>query len=279
MIVRGIPVRALAARLLPWLERVVVALLCWQAAGLAGWAFAPDTAGPMLTPPRPAPASVESRDVFLGWFGGEVPIGAPASDYTLMAVIAGRRDGVALLKDSDGKGVVARTGDAVDAQSRLLAVGSAAATLERGGARLRIRLPQNEPGATITRARSGAPARSAPAKAAPANAAAAAPPAEAIRITRGQMAGMMGKSSVTNWDKGLSDAPDGGIRIDQVAEQPFAQLLQLKDGDILKRVDRRALTRVADVSLFFSHFGQRTSVRLELVRNGASLTQRYDIQP
>jgi hypothetical protein len=276
MIVRGIPVRALVARLLPWLERAVVILLCWQAAGLAGWAFAPDTAGPMLTPPRPAPAGAESRDVFLGWFGGEVPIGAPASDYTLMAVIAGRRDGVALLKDSDGKSVVARTGAAVDAQSRLLAVGSAAATLERGGARLRIRLPQSEPGATITRARGGAPARSAPAKAAPAN---AAPAAEAIRITRGQMVGVMSQGNVAYWDRGLSDAPDGGIRIDQVAEQPFAQLLQLKDGDILKRVDRRALTRVADVSLFLSHFGQRTSVRLELVRNGASLTQRYDIQP
>jgi type II secretory pathway component PulC len=85
--------------------------------------------------------------------------------------------------------------------------------------------------------------------------------------------------NVAGWDRGLSSAPDGGIRIDRAAVQPFARLLQLKDGDILKSINKRPLVRIADVSLLFFHFGQNPSVDLELIRNGTSLTQGYDIQP
>ena len=73
--------------------------------------------------------------------------------------------------------------------------------------------------------------------------------------------------------------PDGGIRVDRVAAQPFAVLLQLKDGDVLKKINRRPLERVADVSLVFFHFGQNPSVDLELIRRGVPMTQHYDIQP
>jgi hypothetical protein len=269
--------RVLAARLFPWFERAVVAVVCWQAAGIAWGLFAPDAAGPMPVPPRLAPTHAESRDALLGWFGGEAPVEAQtASDYTLMAVIAGRRDGVALLKGSDGQSVAVRTGAAVDAGSRLVSVEPAAATLDRGGTRQEIKLPQTGTSPIIasatgaTGATGGVPAKSAPAKTAP---------AEVIRITHGQMIAVMRSGNVAGWDKGLSDAPDGGIRIDQVAAQGFAQLLQLKDGDILKSVNKRVLARVADVSLLFFHFGQNPSVKLELIRNGASMTQGYDIQP
>ncbi|MDR2112748.1 MAG: hypothetical protein LBQ62_06590, partial [Candidatus Accumulibacter sp.] len=81
------------------------------------------------------------------------------------------------------------------------------------------------------------------------------------------------------WDKGLSNAPDGGIRIDQAAAQTFAQLLQLKDGDVLKKVNQRPLARLADISLVFFHFGQSSKVTLELIRHGVPVTQHYQIQP
>jgi S1-C subfamily serine protease len=261
--------RFLAARLFPWLERAAVALVCWQTAGLVWWLFAPATAGSMLTPPRLSPAHVESRDAFLGWFGSETKTEAQTSAYSLMAVIAGR-DGVALFKGGDGKSVAVRTGDSVDSGNRLVLVEPNSATIEYGGTRQEIKLPRADTPPIVSGARGGASAR--PDAAKPVM-------AEAIRITQGRMMSVMRSGNVAGWDKGLSNAPDGGIRIDQVAAQPFAQLLQLKDGDVLKRVNQRPLARLADVSLVFYHFGQSPSVTLELIRRGVPMTQQYDIQP
>lgn len=259
-------VRAPAAKLSAWLEHIVLAVVCWQAAGLFWWLFAPATTGPMPVPPRPAPAHAESRDALLGWFGDAAPADAPAaSDYSLMAVIAGR-NGAALFRGSDGKSLAVRTGDPLDASSRLVSVEPGGATLERGGVRREIKLPQADSRPIFSPAGSGAPV---PAPAA----------AKAIRLTHGQMVAVMRGGNVAGWDKGLSSAPDGGIRIDRAAAQPFAVLLQLKDGDVLKKVNRRPLERVADVSLVFFHFGQSPSVDLELIRRGVPLTQHYDIQP
>ncbi|MDR1708316.1 MAG: hypothetical protein LBS70_01170 [Candidatus Accumulibacter sp.] len=257
-----------AAGALPWLERALAALVCWQAAGLAWWLFAPGTGGPMPAPPRLAPGQTESRDAFLAWFEDGKTDAPTASDYSLMAVIAGR-DGVAVLKGADGKSLAVRTGEAVDSGSRLLSVEPDSATLERGGARLSVRLPQGKAPPVI------AGAGRAPAGAVPARAAPAAP----IRITHGQMVSVMQGINVAGWDKGLSNAPDGGVRIDRAAAQPFAALLQLKDGDVLKKVNGRPISRLADISLIFFHFGQSPSVTLDLIRRGASITQRYDIQP
>jgi hypothetical protein len=262
----------LAAGLLPWLARALVVLVCWQAAGLAWRLFAPATSGPMPAPPQPAPVHGESRDAFLGWFGSDETGGvAPANDYALMAVIAGRNDGVAVLKGGDGKGIAVRTGDPVDSGSRLFSVDPGGAILDRGGARQDIRLPRKDLRAIVpaggVRAPANLPAANAPAA------------DEAIRITHGQMIAVMRGGNVAGWDRGLSSAPDGGIRIDQAAAQPFARLLRLEDGDVLKKVNQRPLAQLADVSLVFFHFGQSPSVTLELIRRGAPLTRRYDIQP
>jgi type II secretory pathway component PulC len=273
-------VLSLVARLLPWFERAVVVVVCWQAAGLVWWLFAPSTAGPMPAPPRPFPVHSESRDTFLGWFGNETVADAQTvSDYTLMAVIAGR-DGVALFKGSDNKGIAVRTGDTLDSASRLLAVEPGAAMIERGGVRQEVKLPQvelrpifSDPGKEASNADksvSGAAVGNAPARTVA---------TKAVRLTRGQMVTVMRGGDVANWDKGLSNTPDGGIRIDQVAAQPFAGLLQLKDGDVLKKINKRPLARLADVSLIFFHFGRDASIDIELIRNGVSMTQHYDIQP
>ncbi|GHU33463.1 hypothetical protein AGMMS50256_25420 [Betaproteobacteria bacterium] len=276
------PSRALSlvAGLLPWFERAVVVVVCWQAAGLVWWLFAPGTVGPMPVPPRPFPVQSESRDSFLGWFGSETVADAETvSDYTLMAVIAGR-DGVALFKGSDNKGIAVRTGDTLDSASRLLTVEPGAAMIERGGVRQEVKLPQvelrpifSDPGKGASGADknvSGVTVGSTPAKTVT---------AKAVRLTRGQMVSVMRGGDVANWDKGLSNTPDGGIRIDQVAAQPFAGLLQLKDGDVLKKINKRPLARLADVSLIFFHFGRDASIDIELIRNGVSMTQHYDIQP
>ncbi|MFT3960306.1 hypothetical protein [Propionivibrio sp.] len=270
----GERVRALAARLPAWLERIVLAVVCWQLAGLVWWVFAPGSGGPQPVAARAAPARVDSREALIGWFGAEAKAdAAAASEYALMAVIAGR-NGAALFRGSDGKSLAVRTGEALDASSRLIAVEPGGAIIERGGVRQEIKLPQAEARPLFGRP-GGAPAPAAPASASAPKAAVLKP----IRLTHGQMVAVMRGGNVAGWDTGLSGAPDGGIRLDRVAAQPFAVLLQLKDGDVLKKVNRRPLERVADVSLLFFHFGQQPSVNLELIRRGVPLIQHYDIQP
>jgi type II secretory pathway component PulC len=263
--------RFLLGRLFPWFERVLVVVVCWQAAGLVWWLFAPATLGPMPTPPRSMSGQSESRDAFLGWFGVEPSAtDAPVvSDYTLMAVIAGRSDGVALLKGNDGKGIAVLTGNAVDSGNRLVSVDPGSATIERDGVRQQIKLPEQAAPPVISRVLGGVPAASTRPAAA----------VKAVHMTHGQMTAVVRGSNVAGRNRGLSNAPDGGIRIDQVAAQPFAQILQLKDGDVLKSINQRPLAKLADISLVFSHFGQSPSVTLELIRGGVPLTQRYDIQP
>ena len=91
--------------------------------------------------------------------------------------------------------------------------------------------------------------------------------------------GILMNGNVGGWDKGLSSAPGGGIRVDDSTIQPLAKTLQLKSGDVLKSINNRPLTQLSDISLFFQAFGQLASVDLVLIRDGFTLTQHYDIQP
>lgn len=266
----GDRVRALVARLPKGLERVVLVVVCWQVAGLFWEAFSPSTDGTSLALPRPSvERGVASREALLGWYeAADKGAANVAGDYRLIAVIAGPR-GVAVVKGSDGPSVAARVGDDIHPGSKLVSVEPTRITLEKGGIRQELKLPQSNAtvssGALITRASLGVSPRSAQLK--------------PIRITRGQMVALLQGGNVAGWDKGLSTAPDGGIRIDKAATQPLARLLQLNDGDLLKRVNQRPLNQIADISLISYYFGQHTAVAVDLVRNGTQFTQHYDIQP
>ena len=100
-----------------------------------------------------------------------------------------------------------------------------------------------------------------------------------IKLSRGQLLGIIQGGNVGGWDKGLSSAPDGGIRVDNADAQPLARILQLKSGDILKSINNRPINQLSDISLLINSFGLQSSVDLVLIRNGATLTQHYDIQP
>lgn len=257
---------ALASRLPVWLERLLLVVVAWQLAGAFWLLLAPGTGGPALGVPRSAPErGTVSREAFLRWYGTDArtEIKAPV-DYSLMAVIAGK-GGAALLKGNDGVSLAVRVGDDIRPGSRLVAVEPTRIVIDQGGARQEIRFPQDSAEALIAPTGGRAPAR------------AGAP--EPLRITRGQMVAVMQGGNVAGWDKGLSSAPEGGIRVDKVALQPFAKLLRLSDGDVLKSVNKRPLDRVTDISRISYFFGQDTSVELVLVRNGTTMTQHYDIQP
>lgn len=254
-----------------WLELGAIGLVCWQLAGLVWGLWAPATIGPMPVAPRLPPPPMGSNAALVGWFSN----GAAAGDYGLIAVIAGH-NGAAVFKASDGKSLVLRVGDSLDAASRLVAVQPGGVTVAHGALRQEIKLPRAE-GALLL-ARPGGAGKAG-------DVASVAPPAptaglsKAIRLSQGQMLKAMGGGNVAGWDKGLSSAADGGIRIDRVGALPFAMLLHLQDGDILRQVNQRSLDSVADVSRLLSLFRQGPSVDLQVVRNGVSLTQHYEIQP
>lgn len=238
-------------------------MLCWQLSGLFWGLLSPATSDVGLVLPRQNAEGPTSRDAFLRWYGSD---GKAASeglgDYTLMAVIAGE-NGVALLKSGETS-VALRVGMEIRPGSKLVAVEPNQITIEQGGVRKEVRFsPSSSPAAPLLTKAAAAPTRALP----------------TIRLTRGQMTKLLQGGNLGSWDKGLAAVPDGGVRVDNAASQPLAKLLQLKSGDILKRINQRPLDQLTDISLVFHYFGQSAPVDLVLVRNGAQLTQHYEIQP
>ena len=247
-----------------WLERLLVVVLCWQLSGLFWMLFSPTTADAHLVLPRQnTDQGVASRDAFLRWYGSDDKTASEApSEYTLLAVIAGK-NGVALLKSGETS-VAVRVGMEIRPGSKLVAVEPNQITIEQAGVRkeLKFLLPTSAVAPLFAKV-GAAPTRALP----------------SIRLTRGQMANLIQGGNLGAWDKGLTAVPDGGVRVENAASQPLARLLQLKSGDILKRINQRPLDQLADISLVFHYFGQSAPVDLVLVRNGAQLTQHYEIQP
>ena len=251
-----------------WLERLLVVVLCWQLSGLFWMLFSPTTADVNLLLPRQNTGQgVASRDAFLRWYSADgKAVSEVLGDYTLMAVIAGK-NGVALLKSGE-KSVAVRVGMEIRPGSKLVAVEPNQITIEQAGVRKEIKFSLPASAATPLFA-----------KVAPATATTTTRALPPIRLTRGQMAKLIQGGNLGTWDKGLTAVPDGGVRVENVSSQPLAKLLQLKSGDILKRINQRPLDQLADISLVFHYFGQSAPVDLVLVRNGAQLTQHYEIQP
>lgn len=263
---------ALISKFPPWLEKLLLALLCWQLAGLFWLLFAPSTDSVSLGLPRPVAEagahSQQARAALLRWYGTDTTSGkVTTGDYSLVAVIAGKQ-GAALFKGSDGVSVAVRVGEALRPGSTLVAVEPNQVTIEQAGVRQQLQLPQNGAQKLI---------------AAGANAAGGQLPSgkalKPIRLTRGQIVAVMRGGNVAGWDKGLASAPEGGIRIEKSAQQPFTRLLKLNDGDLLKTINQRPLNQLADISLISYHFGQRAAVDIDLIRDGVPMTQHYEIQP
>lgn len=228
--------------------------------------------------PRQGPAGNQfSQEAFLRWYAANEKVAdKPPSDYSLMAVIAGKQ-GAALLKGSDGVSIAVRSGGEIAPGTRLLDVEPYSVHIEQNGVKQEISFPETSTPSPI----GSAPATAAtPSKAAPTGNRPGQPvKLRPLKITRGQMMAAMQGGNIAGWDKGLSSAPEGGIRLEKADMQPFAKLLQLRDGDLLKRINQRPLGRVSDISLVSFYLGQSASIDIELIRNGLQMVQHYDIQP
>ena len=259
-------------------EYLLLGVIAWQVAGLLWFAFAPTFGNTSLTMPRQIPASIP-RDPFFGWYAKDVQVvedTATDNDYSLLAVIAGK-DGVAVLKGTDGVGLAVRVDSEIQPGSKLIEVEPQSVRIERNGIRQQIKFPEAKASPLSAKTAPGVQGGGSN-KQATENTSKQPAKLPPIRITRGQMVTTMQGMNVAGWDKGLSVHPEGGLRVEQAAAQPFIKLLQIKDGDLIKRINQRPLTKMADISLISYYFGQAASVDLELIRNGVAMVQHYDVQ-
>lgn len=203
------------------------------------------------------------KESLLAWYGSESrALVESGGDYQLIAVIAGRR-GAAIFKDGGGKHLAVRGGEEIASGLRLVAVEPDQAIVERGGVRRILGLERSAKTLDIKVTERQAPTAL----------------STSVRLTRGQMLAMLQGENLARWDKGFSALPEGGIRVENAESQPLSKLLKLKNGDILKSVNRQALDKLADISLLLNSMGQHARIDLLLVRNGNLLTQHYDIKP
>ncbi|MBS1209794.1 MAG: hypothetical protein H6R19_2192 [Proteobacteria bacterium] len=252
-------------------------LLCWQLAGLLaqvlGWQGSPPA---LVLPAIPAPDTGSARNALSRWFSNsDVARPAnPTSGLQLIAVVAGRR-GVALLKGVEPNPVAIAVGQDVRPGLRLVSVLADRVVFEQAGARSELAFPTTPATALI------ASASSAPATPVAAPVAASAPelPSQSVNVSRGQLAGIAQGGNLGDWDKGLANFAGGGIRVASASEQPLAKVLNLRDGDILKRVNNRDLTQLADISLVYHHFSQSQEVHLTILRDGKQQQLNFKIQP
>lgn len=247
-----------------YIKSVLGLIILWQLSGLFWQVFSPNTAGKSLIPPKPLPTRQISTEAFLRWYGADTKDDS-GGDLSLLAVIAGEH-GAAVVKTSEGKTYAAKVGEDLLEGAKLVSVFEHKVQISRGGKTQEIAFPKEE----STRLAQALPQEKNKAQST------ALPP---IRLTQGEMVSMLQGSNVSGWDKGISTATEGGIRVDRADTHPFAKLLKLKDGDVLKEINHRPLLQVADISLLSYHFGQQSAVDIEIVRRGRSFTQHYDIQP
>ncbi|GAA5785836.1 type II secretion system protein N [Chitiniphilus shinanonensis] len=263
------------ARLVRGAEVVLVAALAWVAAGLLWRVAAPPSPDLRLTqPPAPPAQQAFAWSNAPNWFGNAATSAtATTLSAKLLAVIAGGEGFSAAIFTGFGAGpLAARPGDTLQDGVKLLAVERDRARIDNHG---RI---EEVPLEGLDKAMPGIGAPQPP------DVVAVAPqspsgPAQQMKVTRGVMADAMQNMNIADWSKGLANAPDGGIFISNARQQPFAEVLQLQDGDVLKRANGRPLGDTADMSLVYSQFSQTSQVTLEVVRNGGLVVLQYQIQP
>lgn len=265
-----LPVRfhGIAPFLARLLGRLFLLLFLWQLASTF-WHFTFLMDDRPLVLPREMEAGKLSPESLSRWYGAETgEREILPENLSLIAVISGTR-GAALFKKNDGTSIATRVGGEIAPGLRLIDVETKQATIARDGIRQILKLPGTET----------EPGRVARSISADSKTAALPQVTKTVVVRRSQLLSTIQVRAADAWDKGLSDFRESGIRIDDPSAQPFAALLELQRGDVLKSINGQILTRIADISLIAHHFGQQAQVDVSLVRNGKLHNYRDQIQP
>lgn len=261
-------------------------LCCWLLAGLfqrlANWQSTPPS---LILPSSSITDSSGGRNALVRWFSvarqGKI-VDSSTKGLELMAVIAGT-DGVAVISGASASGPAAYpVGEEVRPGLRLHEVLGDHVVFDQNGKHSELSFPaipkniqisvgEETPDTASTQEENNTPplAASAPAET----------QTQTMKVSRGDLMGMAQEGNLGDWDKGLSNFANGGVRVTDADEQPLAQVLKLKNGDIVQSVNDREVAEVGDVSLIYSSFSQSQAVDLTVLRDGKPLKLHFDIQP
>lgn len=277
----GLHWRPSAPALLRLLQLLALLLLAWAISGLMISLLAWRSSEPALSL-----ASISTQDnasgrrALLRWFANEEKPAEikPLANLQLIAVIAGH-NGVALIGGIEASPIAVQVGDEARSGLTLIEVAADRAIFEQGGSRMELAFPVDakvdallnasppEPGPATPVAKLKTPAQQAPLS------------SQKTSVSRGRLASIARGGNLGEWDKGLSTFADGGVRVTAAKQQPLAQILKLRDGDVIKQVNNRELKQLADVSLLYHYFSQSQDVELLILRNGKPLKLQFKIQP
>lgn len=262
------------------LTLLTLLLLCWTLSGLLATLLGWRSSEPALSlPAAPTEDSASGRRALLRWFAApEAAAEAePLAGLQLVAVIAGR-NGVALISGIEAGPVAVQTGQDARPGLRLQQVMADKAIFEQAGVRRELAFPQSI--AATAASLLGPAAAALPAAPPKIIDKPDTPPASSqASVSRGRLASIAQSGNLGAWDKGLAPFADGGIRVSTASEQPLAQVLNLRDGDIIRQINDREIRQLADISLIYHYFSQSQDVDLQILRDGKPLLLKFKIQP
>ncbi|WP_373974264.1 hypothetical protein NT239_11525 [Chitinibacter sp. SCUT-21] len=260
-----------------WLARAVQSLLglwaLWLFAGLIWQLITPTSSPRPIRLPQAAP-NVQHIDpasvTRLFNQTGQNTVSAEASSLSLRALISGS-NGVAIIDGIEASAVAVKLGQEAGQYGKLIAAHRDHIVLDKNGAQRKVFL--NASGiaqqanselshSTIPQSNSVAPVAS-----------------SGISLTRGQLTGILQGGNLANWSRGLNTSPAGGIAVERASEQQLAQVLQLRDGDIIKAVNGRPLNKLDDISLLYAAFSQQNQLSVLITRQDQQQNLSYTVNP
>lgn len=253
-------------------QYLALALLIWLGAGLIWQLLSPSNHSTALRLAQAAPKiTAVNPDAVLRLFQSSNTVAVEASGLTLKALISGR-EGIAIIEGLEASAVAVKVGGDVGQYGKLLAANPDHIVLEQQGVQKKIYLPAAASAATSANTPPNTVQQSAPAPAAN-------PETLGINLTRGQLTGILQGGNLANWSKGLNTSAAGGIVVEQASQQQLAQILQLRDGDVLKAINGRPLNKLDDLSLLYGAFSQQTNLSLLIQRQDKPQTISYTVNP
>ncbi|MGL6040181.1 MAG: hypothetical protein ACRC01_03150 [Deefgea sp.] len=254
------------------IQYLAIALLIWLAVGLFWQLLTPNRPSSALRLAQSAPSSQAfNPDAVLRLFNTTSVVSNETTGLSLKALISGR-DGIAIIEGLEASAVAVKVGDDVGQYGQLIAAMKDHIVLERSGTQSKVYLPASATAAVA--ALNNTPSMSVQAITPAANVESA-----GITLTRGQLTGILQGGNLANWSKGLGTSQAGGILVEQASQQQLAQVLQLRDGDILKAINGRPLNKLDDLSLLYGAFSQQTNLSLLIQRQDKPQTISYTVNP
>jgi general secretion pathway protein C len=254
------------------LQYLAIALLIWLAVGLVWQLLTPTRPSSTLRLAQTAPSSQAfNPDAVLRLFNTSAAVSNETNALTLKALISGR-DGIAIIEGLEASAVAVKVGGDVGQYGKLVAAMKDHIVLERSGSQSKVYLPAS----AIASFSNTTVSPSTPIQA---NTPVANVEAAGITLTRGQLTGVLQGGNLANWSKGLGTSQAGGILVEQASQQQLAQVLQLRDGDILKAINGRPLNKLDDLSLLYGAFSQQTNLSLLIQRQDKPQTISYTVNP